>query len=144
MKTEELEKKISMLIDGELDDAEAAEVMRLVDINAEAKAYLERNKKLKEVFSEMSMNEPSGGKFAEFWPSVSNRLTRGIGWILLIVGVIANIIYALYAFIITETINPLEKVLAFLVISGFVLLFIAVAHQRFVESKTDKYKDIMK
>lgn len=80
----------------------------------------------------------------EYWSNISSKLSRGFGWIFFIIGAIANIIYALYAFLISESVNPFEKVVIFMLLSGLLLLFSSVAIQRYKDYKTDKYKGIVR
>jgi uncharacterized membrane protein len=144
MINKELEEKINQFLDGELSEQESSDVRRLIDINKEAKAYLEKTCRLKEVVSNMTFKAPSEDIMNEFWNNISSRLSRGFGWTFLIIGVAANIIYALYAFVLSNSINPFEKVIIFMVLSGLLLLFTSVAIQRYKDSKTDKYKGIVR
>lgn len=143
MKNEELEKKISQYVDGELPDEEKSELLRYLDISDYAKGYLKKQQKLKSALGELMPDSLTDEKFNEYWPNISSKLSKGIGWLLLILGVAANILHALYIYF-TSPIEPFDKIVSFCIISGLMLLFISVAHQRWKELKTDKYKDVMK
>jgi hypothetical protein len=140
----ELEDSINLFLDGELPDGESSEIRRLIDIDKEAKEYFEKSQKLKEVISDMTFKEPGDEVMNEYWGNISTRLSRGFGWTFFIIGALANILYALYTFIISNAVNPFEKVLIFMSLSGLLLLFISVALQRYRDAKTDKYKGIIK
>ena len=140
----ELEDSINLFLDGELSEEESSEIRRLIDINKEAKAYFEKNRKLKEVISDMAFKEPGDEVMNEYWNNISSRLSRGFGWTFFIIGALANIVYALYTFIISKSVNPFEKMIVFMLLSGLLLLFISVALQRYKDAKTDKYKGIIR
>lgn len=144
MINKELEEKINQFLDGELSGDEKSDVQRLIDIDKEAKAYLEKTCRLKEVVSDMTFKAPNEDIMNEFWNNISTRLSRGFGWAFFIIGALANIVYALYAFLLSDSINPFEKVIIFMVLSGLLLLFTSVAIQRYKDSKTDKYKGIVR
>jgi hypothetical protein len=140
----ELEDSINLFLDGELPPEESSEIRRLIDIDKEAKKYFEKSQKLKEVISDMTFKEPGDEVMNEYWGNISTRLSRGFGWTFFIIGALVNILYALYTFIISNSVNPFEKILIFMSLSGLLLLFISVAIQRYKDSKTDKYKGIIK
>jgi hypothetical protein len=139
-----LEDSINLFLDGELPPEESSEIRRLIDIDKEAKEYFEKSQKLKEVISDMSFNEPGDEVMNEYWGNISTRLSRGFGWTFFIIGALVNILYALYTLVISKSVNPFEKILIFMSLSGLLLLFISVALQRYKDAKTDKYKGIIK
>jgi hypothetical protein len=69
--------------------------------------------------------------------------TRGIGWLLLIGGLLLAAGFAIYEFV-----REIESIptIALLIIGGLyggiLLLFYAVLRQRLIERKTDKYEDV--
>ena len=140
----ELEDSINLFLDGELSEEKSSEIRRLIDINKEAKAYFEKIRKLKEVISDMAFKEPGDEVMNEYWNNISSRLSRGFGWTFFIIGALANLVYALYTFVISKSVNPFEKMIVFMLLSGLLLLFISVALQRYKDAKTDKYKGIIR
>ncbi|MFC7160078.1 hypothetical protein [Pseudidiomarina halophila] len=71
---------------------------------------------------------------ARFWPL--------FGWALLAAGVLPLIAYAIYQFMLDETL-PLWVKLAIVSTSvGLLVLFAYVARQRYVIAKNDKYKKV--
>lgn len=72
----------------------------------------------------------------------TSRVTRGLGWLLLIGGGVAVLGYAFYEFLLAETEAPLLKwgLIAFYV--GWGVLLLVVLRQRFLVRKTDRYKDV--
>ncbi len=144
MKKEDIERKISLYIDGELPSEEQGELLRQLDISAYAKEYLDKQKTLKQAIKELNPKLAEHERFNEYWPNISAKISRGLGMILVILGIVANLLYGLYIFAINPAVNPVEKTITFVIVSGLLLCFISVAHQRIREAKTDKYKDVMK
>lgn len=140
----ELEDSINLFLDGELPDEESSEIKRIINIDREAKEYFEKNVKLKEVISDMAFKEPGDDAMNEYWGNISSRLSRGFGWTFFIIGLLSNVLYDLYTFIISKSVNPFEKIIIFMFLSGLLLLFTSVALQRMKDAKTDKYKGIIK
>ncbi len=70
------------------------------------------------------------------------RVTRGIGWLLLLGGFLALGGIGVYAFVTDTTVNWFAKLAVAAVYGGFAALFISVLRQRLIERKSDKYKDV--
>ena len=70
------------------------------------------------------------------------RHARGLGWILLLGGVLAGLGIAVFMFLLSPSIGLVEKLLAVAIYGGLALLFYSVLRQRLIERKTDKYKDV--
>ena len=72
----------------------------------------------------------------------SVKATRGIGWLLLIGGVLAAAGVAVFAFLTDPSIEWHAKLIASAIYGGLAVLFISVLRQRLIERKTDKYEDV--
>ena len=72
----------------------------------------------------------------------SVKAARGIGWLLLIGGVLACAGIAGLAFLTDPSIELRAKLIAGAIYGGLGILFISVLRQRLIERKTDKYKDV--
>ena len=72
----------------------------------------------------------------------SHGAVRGLGWILLLVGVLGISGIAIYQFVIDTSMPMHIKVLSGAAWIGLGILFGSVLRQRLVERKTDKYKDV--
>jgi membrane-bound ClpP family serine protease len=69
-------------------------------------------------------------------------VTRGLGWILFILGVLGISGIAIYEFIIDTSMATPIKILTGLVWIGLGVLLFSVLRQRLSERKTDRYKDV--
>ena len=80
------------------------------------------------------------------WRETMNDSTvqtaRGIGWLLVIGGILACGGIAVLAFLTDPGIELRAKVIAGAIYGGLALLFVSVLRQRLIERKTDKYKDV--
>jgi len=89
---------------------------------------------------------PLSGIRADVWRETMNdttvRTTRGIGWLLLIGGVLLAFGFAVYEIVTDSSISLLEKLIIGGIYGGLLLLFVSVLRQRLIERKTDKYKDV--
>ncbi len=65
-----------------------------------------------------------------------------IGWIMLIIGMAALLIFQLFTFFSEPGIPIGIKLLVFLIEAGLLLLFISVLRQRLIARKTDKYRGV--
>ena len=78
------------------------------------------------------------------WDQVGAKLTKRIGWILLIVGWIILTAYGAYFFLADPEESSWEKWGAGLLWVGVLALLISVVRERYKESKTDPYKDVLR
>lgn len=70
------------------------------------------------------------------------QATRGIGWLLLIGGLLAVAGIGIYEFLTDPSVGWTEKLVVTVIYGGFVALFVSVLRQRLIERKSDKYKDV--
>ena len=71
------------------------------------------------------------------------KMTRGIGWLLLIAGVLLAAGIGVYEFVMdAASMSLTAKLLIGGIYGGLLLIFISVVRQRLIERKTDRYKDV--
>jgi len=70
------------------------------------------------------------------------QASRGIGWLLVIGGVLIAAGIGIYEFVIDSSIGLTAKLIAGAIYGGIAVLFFSVLRQRLIERKTDKYKDV--
>lgn len=75
------------------------------------------------------------------WDHVNMNVTRPIGWILVVVGVLVWTVYGAYVFT-TSPGDPWEKLATGAVVIGILMLFASVIWERLKEWGTDPYKDV--
>ena len=72
----------------------------------------------------------------------SVEMTRGIGWLIFILGLLAIAGIGLFGFVFSDDLSFGMKLIFVGVYGGLSLLLISVLRQRLIERKTDKYKDV--
>jgi len=70
------------------------------------------------------------------------KLSRGIGWMLLIGAAVIIGGIAVFSFLTDPGIEGFWKILISAFYLGLIGLFVSVLRQRLIERKTDKYKDV--
>ena len=89
-----------------------------------------------------SLSQYGEDTWRETMSDTTTQTSRGFGWLLLIGGVLACAGIGIFAFITDPSIEWYFKLVAVAIYGGLALLFISVLRQRWVEQKTDKYKDV--
>lgn len=75
------------------------------------------------------------------WAAVNRRLTRPVGWILMVCGFVLWAGYGAWVFA-TSPANPVEKLAVGALAVGFLILLGATIFDRLREWKTDPYRDV--
>lgn len=77
------------------------------------------------------------------WDAVNRRVTRPIGWILVILGSVVWTGFGAWVFA-TSAADPVEKLAVAALAVGFLILLGVTIFERMVELKTDPYRDIQR
>jgi len=131
-----------------LNQDEKSEFLDLIDNNQNLLDEFKEQKRIKEVLSTMSLKNPSKEVWDNYWLGIYNRMERGIAWIIISIGAIIvlsfitiNVVEGLLE---TNNIPLFYKIGIFLLIFGFVVLFVSVIREKFFTYKHDKYKEIQR
>lgn len=128
---------IGAYADGELSAEEARRVEAHLATCTECRRELALIQNLGEAMQTILSRPPR----RSVWEGVNRKITRPIGWILLIVGVITWIGLALVEWFREGELTP-EWLAGTAVGTGLVLLLIGVAYEQFRDWKETPYKDI--
>jgi len=138
----DVKEKLSGYLDGELTQQDSQQVrVHLEGCDECAKLHQELfdlKKKIKTV-------ESDNGEAVELDKIINDlgaKQTQHWGWIMVIIGYVMIVGYAIVTFLIDNQLNTFEKIATFLLGIGGLLLFYSVLRQRLIALKTDKYKDI--
>ncbi|MGD8322655.1 MAG: hypothetical protein PVJ02_19550 [Gemmatimonadota bacterium] len=126
-------------LDGELAPAEHARIESLLAGSTELSRELAIYRALKNDFQELSFQADT--YHHSVWDQVNDRLTRPIGWILVIVGAAVWTGYGAYVFA-NSPVDPWEKLATGAVVIGIVLLLTSVIWERYHEWLSDPYRDV--
>ena len=115
-------------LDEELTELEALRVERHLQGCGNCSSELQEFRKLKEVTDDMRVIVPEDKYWDQYWSNVYNRLERKIGWILISMGSIVLLAYAIYTlgetFIFGKHIPLLVRVGVIALVGGLCTLLI--------------------
>ena len=133
---------LSGFIDGELTQQQRQLVTLHCDNCDECRENLAGLRELRERVGTARLSEVGEDEWRESMNDSTVELTRGIGWLLFIAGLLIVAGFGLGVFIFNPDIPVGMKLLMIAIYGGLALLLISVWRQRLIESKTDKYKDV--
>ncbi len=126
-------------LDGETSQEEHVWIDETLEVSTELQRELAVFRAMKNDLQDLTFAAPAGSD--SVWSVVNRRLTRPLGWILLIVGLSSWSVYAAYLFA-TSAGDPFEKMATGAVVIGLVLLLASVIWERYQEWHTDPYRDV--
>ena len=132
---------LSGYLDGELPHQQSQRVRVHCDACAACQAELEELAALRARVGSARL-APNEINWSEKVSDMTDQTTRGLGWALLIVGVIGVTAWGVYAFVIDSSIDPTYKLLTGAAYLGLAFLFVNVLRRRVMESKADRYNDV--
>jgi len=127
-------------LDGEAGPDERARIERALEASTELKRELALFGKMKDDLRTLSF-EVDGRR--SIWYTVHRRLTRPIGWVLLIAGFALWTGYGSYLYLVSA-IDPVEKIATGGITLGVLFLLGSVVYERYREWLTDPYRDILR
>ena len=133
---------LSGFIDGELTQQQRQFVTLHCDRCETCSVELDRLRAVRERVKNASLSETGEDKWRETMDDSSVQVTRGIGWLIFIIGLLAVAGVGLVGFIFTNDLSIGMKLIFVAIYGGLALLLISVLRQRLIERKTDKYKDV--
>ena len=139
---EHVDEMLSGFVDGELTQQERQFVTLHCEVCAECLDDLERLRALRERIGNAGLSEVGEDKWRETMDDPTVQLTRGIGWLLFIVGLLIIAGIGLVGFLFSDDIPVGVKLLMLMIYGGLAALLFSVLRQRLIERKTDKYKDV--
>lgn len=134
---------LSGYLDGELTQQDRQRVRLHCESCEECSARLQEIRALSEHIGKASLSDVGQDVWREAMDDNTVKVTRGAGWLLLVVGaVIAGgaLVYEIFAS--ASSFSMVEKLFIGGIYGGLLLLLISVLRQRLIERKSDKYKDV--
>jgi len=145
-KTNGIDEHVDELLSGYLDGELTQQQRQRVEIHCEACAECKKNfeelQVLRESIGKARLSEVDQDVWRERMDDATVRTSRGIGWLLILGGVLVAMGIGVYEFVIDSSLGLVEKLIVGAIYGGFVVLFFSVLRQRLIERKTDKYKDV--
>jgi anti-sigma factor RsiW len=126
-------------LDGELSPEERIRVEAALETSTELQREVAIYRALKSDFQELSFHPATYRK--SVWDRVNTRVTRPIGWLLVMAGVAVWMTYGVYVFA-TSPVDPWEKLATGAVAIGILMLLASVIWERYREWDKDPYRDV--
>ena len=133
---------LSGYIDGELTQQQRQRVELHCDECEPCAALMAELKALKDEVGRTRLGEYGEDTWREKMNDSTVQVTRGIGWLLFLAGVLAIGGVVLYEFVIDSSVPLHIKLITGSVWGGLGILLVSVLRQRLIERKTDKYDDV--
>lgn len=130
------------LLDGEMSAAEVSayeEHMRECDTCRLEMKSLGRVVRFSE---ELRLRVPDDEFWKGYWESVYRRRERGVGFVLLIAGLLALAGYGIFRAVTSPSLLTYEGISILVILVGLVVIFVSVVRERYHESRNDPYREV--
>lgn len=148
MRHEHYKNLLLKVVDGVASDKEREEFLHHVRSCEECRREFGEFKDLEELMASVKLKDLSEDARDTYWHSLYNRLERGLGWILLSIGVILVLgfggFWLIREFIINPTVSVILKIGVCAVLLGFIVLLVSVLKERLFVRRYDKYSKEVK
>lgn len=134
--------RLSGYIDGELTPQERQRVEIHIDSCERCREELADLRNLRQQVGRSDLSPYGEDEWRESMADPTVQTTRGIGWLLLIGGLLAIAGIGVYEFLTDPELELHMKVIIGAIYGGGTVLFLSVLRQRILERKSDKYKDV--
>ena len=143
---EQRDLKIMAYLDRELPADESLRLEQMMAKNPQYRQRLIQLQKLKEVTVAMKFKILPEMYWDEYWRQVYNRIERGISWILISLGAVIVLSFALWTMVsellADQALNPVLKTGILVLLVGIVILFISIVREKLMVRRVDKYKEV--
>jgi len=139
---EHVGEQLSGYIDGELTQQERQRVVLHCDQCEQCSQNLQELQALRKRIGDSRLSVIGEDKWRETMEDSTVQVSRNIGWLLFIAGLLAAFGVGLFAFVFDSGMSVGEKLIVFAIYGGLATLLFSVLRQRLIERKSDKYKDV--
>ncbi len=137
-----LDEWLSGYIDGELTQQQRQRVEIHCSQNEKAQALLEELQALRSDVGNATLSQYGEDKWRESMDDTGVQVSRGIGWVMLIIAALGVGGVMVFSFLTDPSIGWFAKLVIGGFYGGLAVLLGSVIRQRLIERKTDKYKDV--
>ena len=141
-----IDKHVGELLSGYIDGELTQQVRQRVEIHCDAcdecRSLRDELLVLRRKVAGADLSPVGEDKWREMMDDGTVRTTRGVGWILLVGGLLVAGLVGVVAFATDPSVGGFEKLIVFAIYGGLAALLVSVLRQRLIERKSDKYKDV--
>lgn len=137
-----IDEQLSGYLDGELTQQQRQRVTLHCERCASCSQQLIELQALRSRVGNARLSVMGDDKWRETMNDPIVQVSKGVGWLLFIVGVLMLSGAALVVLFFQPGMSFWQKFMLFAIYGGLATLFISVLRQRLIERKTDKYKDV--
>ncbi len=141
---EEIRQMLSAYLDGELTQAGAQRVRIHLEDCEECRRTYEELARLQEMTRELAFAEPPEARMKELEKSLSVQAPRRLGWLFVMAGIVAWLIYGAILYIRHWRPPTVEEMIGSAIVIGFVLLLASVVVERLRQLPHDRYRRVDK
>jgi len=141
---EEVRQMLSAYLDGELTQASAQRVRIHLARCEECRQAYEELARLQELTRSLEFAQPPEARMKELEKSLSVQAPRRLGWIFILAGLAAWLVYGVVTYVRHWRPPTVEELIASAIVIGFAMLFVSVAVERLRQLPHDKYRRIEK
>ena len=141
---EKIRQMLSAYLDNELTQGAAQRVRVHLEDCEECRRVFDEMARLQEMTRNLAFAEPPEARMKELEKSLSVQAPRRLGWLFVVAGVVAWLIYGAVTYVRHWRPPTVEELISSAVAIGFVLLFVSVAVERLRQLPHDRYRRIEK
>ena len=92
--------------------------------------------------NEIELKSPDEQFWAEYWRGVHRRLERGVGFFLIVGGLIVLTAWGIFKAVTSPDFLTIRGIASAVFLLGLWIVFLSVVRERYHEAKHDPYKDV--
>jgi hypothetical protein len=136
------------VVDGVASESERQEFDQLLEADAALRDEYTAMLRIKETTDQMQYVEMPDSFWDDYWHGIHNRLERGLGWTLLIVGaalIVGFVIFEFFrSFFLDGSVSIILRLGVLIAILGTLVLLISVLREKLFARKRERYKEIVR
>lgn len=130
------------LLDGEMTSQEKAEYEAHVRDCETCRRELQALGRVVVMTDQLKLRVADDEFWNGYWESIYRRTERRIGFLLLMGGIVAFLLYLLYRAVRSPEFLSYEGISIAVMLLGLIVIFISVVRERYHESKNDPYREV--
>ena len=130
------------LLDDELSAEEMTQYEKHVKGCDDCKRELREIGRIVELTNDLTLRAPDEEFWTRYWDGLLHRLERGTGFVLMIAGIVAALLYGVYRAVTSPEFLTFKGLSIAVILLGLVVVFLSVVRERYHESRSDPYKGV--